>query len=363
MLGRHSRGGSAYLSDMRRVSHRSRRFTIATISSLAASTAMAQTGGVPDYDFDWATIGNVNNPAYTGPTSIGTSFPLGRGSVGYTYRMSKLEVTTAQWIEFLNTYTTQSFELSQRVRPPLIWGGLSDLSYTGPGIRYKLGPDPNAARLPAAGLTWYTAAMYCNFLHHGKNPNPASLDSGAYDTSTWGRIGPDGRLSDAEGHLPGARFWIPTFDEWVKAAHFDPAGNDGTGRWWQGPNRSDALPIYGPPGIGQSSAGTENWSIPLGAYPSVQSAYGLLDVSGGAREWLGTFGPQLDETTRRWDGASVRDVYLGDDARDSSDLAWRGGAEAPSNFMTMGLRIASVPAPPACAFFLTIALTTRRRGR
>lgn len=337
---------------------------VLTLITLATLTAVQPTHAqpAPDYDFQWATIGNPGNPAYNGPASSG-GFPAGRGSVGYTYRMSKLEVTTGQWMEYVNTFTTQSDDMAFFLRQPTRWGGESDLGYTGPGRRYVLDDDAPygqqaAAMAPVAGVSWRDAARYCNWLHNGKSTDPASLLTGAYDTSTWGPGPLPGSYTDAEHHLPGARFWIPTQDEWLKAAHFDPnKGGEGEAGWWTFNNRSDlAGPISGLPGIGQTSGETENWWIPLSAYPETTSAYGLLDLSGGASEWLEDIRVNSNFTDRRWDGSSVAGPLIADDAR-------RSGSDSPTaGSVDIGLRIASIPSPSSLGM-LGVLLLFQRRSR
>ena len=49
--------------------------------------------------FDWATVGNPGNTPDTEVMNDGTT---GYGGVDYTYRISKTEVTNAQYTEFLN---------------------------------------------------------------------------------------------------------------------------------------------------------------------------------------------------------------------------------------------------------------------
>ncbi len=335
---------------------------------------VARGQGVPDYGFDWVTIGNTNNAPYDRRTTNSPSlnFPAGRGSVGYEYRMSRLEITTGQWMEFVNTFTTQSDAMSFFFHEPAHWGGQSDLSYDGPGRLYELDPSiPNAAMAAVGGISWRDAARYCNWLNNGKSADVASLTTGAYDTSTWGPGPTGGSFTDAERHLPGARYWIPTLDEYLKAAHYDPnKGGEGVGGWWLYNNRSDTEPVSGPPGVGETSAGTGDFRIPLGSYPQTASAYGLLDLSGGASEWLedwvryGVPGEPTED--RLWDGAYIwQDPNL--EPEQSRDLAYRtGGANPQLGLVTLGLRLASIPGPSAGAaglVFLVLAGGGVRRRR
>lgn len=85
----------------------------------------------------------------------------------YEYRICKYEVTTAQWMEFVNTCSTLGgtwtfFGL------PVHWGARPDPNYFGPGRRYVLKDIPNAQMMAVYGISWRTAAMFCNWLHNGK---------------------------------------------------------------------------------------------------------------------------------------------------------------------------------------------------
>ena len=244
---------------------------------------------VPDYDFNWATVGDLGNPAYEG----GPYGQLaGRGSVDYEYRISRLEVTTAQWMEFVNTFSVQ-FPGGDPwgLEPTYISGMTIDYSYGGPGIKFKLNDFfERPAEMPVIGISWRDAAMYCNWLHNGKSTDPASLEYGAYDTSTWGYDQANNQYSDAPTHEPGAQFWIPTLDEWLKAVHYDPNKNGvGDGGWWMYGNGSDDPFVPGRPGEGTSTAGWEPagfpwwepYTIPLGAFEDVMSPWGLWDKASG----------------------------------------------------------------------------------
>lgn len=265
-----------------------------TTWSGAASRVFAQ--GPPDYDFQWTTIGNVGNAPYT--SSNPADFRInGRGRVDYAFRASRLEITTAQWVEFLNAFASiPGVPLDNS--GPQYWGGRpSGIDpTTGRTIWHVSALIPNAAQLPVSAVSWYDAARYCNWLTNSKQANLAALRTGSYDTTTWGG-NPDGTLTDAPHRTPGAMFFMSTLDEWLKASHYDPNRSaPGQGGYWQYKNRSDSPGVPGPPGTGTTSAGYQPggddslaWFIPLGAYADQQSAYGLWDTSGGAQEWLEDF--------------------------------------------------------------------------
>lgn len=73
------------------------------ILALFPLPALAQTP--PDYGYQFATVGAVNNPAFQDPTYPYPVHNLGRGSVSYEYRIAKTEVSTGQWVEFLNAFS------------------------------------------------------------------------------------------------------------------------------------------------------------------------------------------------------------------------------------------------------------------
>jgi len=257
---------------------------------IAAPSVMAQSN--PDYDFDFVTIGAPGSAPYTGDSPFGPPMAFGRGSVPYEYRIGRTEVTTSQWLEFVNTFTMRADYGFGLELLPTFWGAMRDWDYKGPGFRWMLHPGVEfAAMLPVQDISWRQGARFCNWLHSNKGPSFAALVTGAYDTTTWGNDG--GQFTDDANHLPGARFWIPSLDEWMKAVHHDPDRYaDAQEGWWLYPNGTDEPLVAGPPGVGQTTAGYQpggfggaEWKVPLGSYPDSVSPWGLLDASGGAREW------------------------------------------------------------------------------
>ena len=321
----------------------------------------------PDYDFQFSTVGATNNPAYAGPDLTGVDLLIGRGSVPYEYRVSKLEVTTAQWLEFENTFTAQkTLPPFLRFGGPTYWGAEVDPSYSGPGFKYKLRNVASAATFPVGGISWREAALYCNWLHNGKQASNQSLMDGAYDVSTFGDQGFN--FTDALTHRPDAKYWIPTIDEAMKAAHYDPNRyGAGQGGWWLNKNKSDDPGVPGPPGTGSTSGGWEDpnsqrgeWDIPLGSYPQSLSPWGLLDTSGGAKEWTEFVFYAPDPEERGLYGSAAGEHAF--DVWDHTSVAF---SNHPGDaFPFAGLRIASaVPSPASFGVVSLVFLVGRRSDR
>jgi len=343
----------------------------AHVLSLAAAlwTAPALAQAPPDYDFQWSRVGAPGNPAFEDPTQVGLTPVVGRGSVPYEFRMSTLEVTTSQWIEFLNAFSGVSSPHPFWYKfPPTFSGAMRD---TFPAYHYALRTDvPNAGMLPVGGITWRMGALYCNWLTNGKGSNPSSLLTGAYDTSTWGNLSQPGNpYTDGLTHLSTAKFWIPTLDEQLKADHYDPNRyGPGQGGWWKNKNKSDVFGTPGLPGVGTTSAGLMDpsnpdpnfaWRIPLGAYPQSQSPWGLLDTSGGAAEWDEEPFNLPNPSDRGWFGASAGDPAT------QLDSIFGIGSEIPSfQYSWIGLRIAStVPSPSGLVSISILSPFALRRRR
>ncbi len=349
-------------------------FQKCVLVAACAAGAVASAQPAPDYDFTWSTIGAVGNPAYVdNDPDYAHQVVNGRGSVGYEYRMSTLEVTTGQWMEFLNTFGGANGTPNQFWHANLTWWNAE----RGTDGIYQLRTDvADAAMTPVFGVPWRMGGLYCNWLHNGKGSDPQSLLGGAYDVSTWGTL-LNGQFTDASNHLPGARFWIPTLDEQLKAFQYDPDryGED-QGGWWLARNQSDTLGTPGPPGEGTTSAGLPfdiehpglERNIALGAYPDSLSPWGLLDTSGGTSEW----NEEIFPGHTPFGSFRFERGYMGSAAGD--DVAWMfldriwGTSSGSVNSPTtgIGLRLAStVPNPTAAllvGIFVLHRTSTRRKG-
>ncbi len=314
-------------------------------------------GGVHDYDFDWAVIGEPGNTAYDGSffeVPSAKSMMAGRGAVEYSYRISKLEITTGQWLEFVNLFAPQMDDRS--FGEPSFWGARK----TGPG-RHTLFTDPvfeTPELHPVLGITWREAAMYANWLHNDKATSLDAIMDGAYDVSSFGD-NPDGTFSDQLTRNPDAKFWIPSLDEWMKAAYYDPNkhGENKPG-WWAYPTTSDTAPVSGTPEEGgessveldETSNGLSAWRLPLGSYTDIRSPWGLWDLSGGASEWTEE---SLHNEARLAKGWYAGGGYFGK-PQFFPDHIDSGTGDDPGTGFIFGLRIAGVVPSPTSTVPLAV---------
>lgn len=333
----------------------------ATLSlALVAASAHAApilTQGADGYT--WSTITHAGNRA-PNASEHWWDPSFSAGSVNYEYRMATTEVTGSQWYDFVQAYA------------PYIGANFFDSGFSGPATfvgfdgqgvpRYVLNP---MLRNQGINVSWRYAARFCNWLHNDRSLTQPAFENGAYDTSTFTR-NPDGSYNDQLTRHADARFWIPTMDEWVKAAHFDPNRyGEGQEGYWLYPAGQDEPLTPGPPGApgAQTSAGLDiaKFGIPdIGDYPDVQSPWGLLDTSGGSSEWWETANlyPNGLVRHRRYKfseaGGPIPDFY---------DMMDVHSSTAPIVGLA-GVRLAAPVPAPSAAFLAPLALltyTTRRR--
>jgi hypothetical protein len=337
------------------------------LGALFAAPAQAQ----PDPSgIDFVTIGSAGNAGWAGRGRPDQW--IGRGGVSYEYRIGRFEVTSQQWAEFFSAaFDRPANDRLPHLQVPQFWGATPATPNTPGGQRWVT--LPGNEMIPVGNISWRMAAMYCNWLHNDKSTLRSAFLDGAYDVSTFGYINGGNVATDQAAHHPGARYWIPTLDEMIKASHYDPSkpNPDGTtGGYWLYSNGSNQ-PWVGAPPASMGGNGTANfgwraadfpganpYAVPLGAYPTT-NPWGLFDIAGGSSEWTeevitGTGG------IRYW----VNDGSFRSGAPGFSvvDAIYSVGGEYPSfPLPNFGLRIATIPSPPTLALLVLPLLSRRRR--
>ncbi len=266
------------------------RSTTKLLVGFAAVSAGLTVPASAQVTFDWATVGNPGNAA--DPLNSG-SIP-GIGSVADVYRIAKQEVTNDQYLEFLNAMAVTdpnglySFNMGLDERAGILQAGSSG-SFT-----YSM--RPNMGNKPVIYVTYFDAMRFVNWLHNGQ-------PTGAQDASTT----EDGvyAISDgvSETRAAGAQFFIPSENEWYKAAYHQPSADGGdSDDYWLYPTASNSIPTVATasatgdisnPGtnVANYDAGAD-WNGKNGNVTTVgtagalsESFYGTSDQGGNVWEW------------------------------------------------------------------------------
>ena len=184
-------------------------------------------------EFHWVLVDDPGNAPDTN----------GLGTVGRPYLVSRYEVTNDEYCAFLNLT-----EAGRRNRHGVADGpdrpaDLSSPTECDRGIIRSVDADgrcsytvaPYMGDKPVVNLRWCDAARLANWLHNGATDG-ADTETGAYQLP-----GDMGDESAALSPAPDARVWIPSVDEWYKAAFAKYKGGKCLG-YWKYPTGSDAKP-------------------------------------------------------------------------------------------------------------------------
>lgn len=302
--------------------------------------------------FDWAVVGQDlgNAPDNTG-----------FGSVSYAYRISKHEVTNAQYTEFLNAVDPTGANILgvyNGFMTSNIHGGINFNSGAANGSKYgiKPGQDNN----PVVYVDFDDALRFANWLHNGQGFG--DTETGAYILLGGTDIPTNGNSITRDA---GADFFLTSEDEWYKAAYYDPITNS----YFNYATSSNMEPISEAPAGGANSANYNrivNTTTPVGAYTGSVSPFGTFDQNGNVWEWHEGW---VVGSQRGFRGGS-----WGSQPRFSLAQSFGAGGPSDTEHNDLGFRIASlvpvvsnnaVPEPVTAALGLmglgVLGMATRRR--
>ena len=279
---------------------------------LCASPASAVT-------LDMVTVGNPGNSNDT----------TGYGAVNYSYQIGKFDVTISQYTAFLNAVAqSDPYSLySPYMATNLHAAGISQSGSSGSYSYSVIGPfgaTPAGAsspgNRPVTNVSWFDAARFANWMQNGQGS--ASTETGAYTLN-------GATSGTAPAKNPNAMFYIPTENEWYKAAFYSPVkGGAGSPGYYTYATQSDSTPgnVIGS-GSNQANyeiprphggyiysvtqtTGTpnQNYLTEVGAFTNSASYYGTFDQSGNVDQWNdleGTGGSSLGLRGGNWSTTNV----------------------------------------------------------
>ena len=296
-------------------------FCVFFISGVASATIDTFGTGANQFTIDFVPISGSTNPT------------SGYGIVNNDYRMGTYEITNDQWNKF-----TASL----------------GVPVTGePSYAYDQGPYWTGTNVPTNRVSWYEAAQFVNYLNTSKGYSQAYKFTGTqgqsdYTFTPWAVT--DAGYNAGNPYRNGNAFYfLPTEDEWVKAAYWNGTnlqeyatkvgeiltqGNGTSGTGWNYYDNGYVADPYGP------------WAVGSGS----EELNGTFDMMGNVFEWMESpynSGDYVSGSQRGLRGGSYYDI--GNFQKSSArDILTPGG-----EIHDAGFRVASEVPEPATLLLLS----------
>jgi formylglycine-generating enzyme required for sulfatase activity len=292
---------------------------------------------------DLVPVGNPGNAPDTRYNGISV------GSVDNYYQIGKYEVTAGQYTEFLNAVAKADPNglYNPAMGNPAGLGANIQRTGSSPNFSYTVAAD--WANRPVNDVSFWDAARFANWLHNGQPTGaqgPGTTEDGAYH---------DVGNQTLFGRNTSATFFIPTEDEWYKAAYHDQAAGLAA-TYFDSPMGTNAEPgrdMNETTNAGNNAnyfvndylIGSPYFRTPVGEFELSASPYGTFDQGGNVWEWNET---KVISPSRGMRGGSF--------AGPSNILH---ASSRPNNIPTnengdVGFRVASIP-EPATAILAVLA--------
>jgi formylglycine-generating enzyme len=174
---------------------------------LMVAVALTSAGAVRanTITLEMALVGDAGNATDT----------TGYGAVDHAYNIGKYEVTNSQYAAFLNAVDADGANPNSIYKTEMGSDARGGITFTGgaaSGAKYTT--RANMGDKPVNFVSWYDAARFTNWLNNGQG-------NGDTETGSYTLSGNKGVISKNVG----AQVYIPSEDEWYKAAYYNPANS------------------------------------------------------------------------------------------------------------------------------------------
>ena len=299
---------------------------------------------------------------------------FGYGAVANEFRMGRYEVTNYEYTEFLNAVDPEgsnpagiySASMTTDAR-----GGIVFSTSATAGAKYAV--KQLMGSKPVVHVSWFDAARFSNWVHNGYVKFQSTVDS--YSARETGAYPLLGATSGSFSREPGATAWVPSEDEWFKAAYFNVTDdvkyymNFATGLYFSTAEMDESnkpLPVAAD-SLGNGLAGGQGyrinwlrgaiWNDLLGNAVTVGTSgggsfYGTYDQDGNVEEWTESIGAFSEARVTRggnWSsgGRTSDGIFLNSSQAGIGERKFATSTQTQSD--KIGFRIAmwSGPIPPS----------------
>ena len=295
---------------------------------IATQTTETFSHGSQSFQMQFVKVGDAGN--------LGKNLGLSRniGSVNYEYWVGKIEV--------------DAFQIGVGNSSGSVGITVADWNHR----EFTYGSNP-----PATGISLHEAARFVNWMNISKGYSPAYKFANNYgpidlygtytgynDMMKW-NSNDAGYNQDNPFRNSQAHYFLPSIDEWFKAAYYDPTLSAGDGGYWKYATKSNMAP-------NPISGGTD------GAVYNLQTGPANVD-NAGSLSWYGTMaqGGNIWELQETAFDLNNDDIY--------ENRTWMGGAWSSSELQIssqygisrepgasndeygVGFRVAMLPEPSA----------------
>jgi formylglycine-generating enzyme required for sulfatase activity len=222
--------------------------------------------------------GNSDDPEDNGFSSADKN----SGAVAYIYKIGKYEVTNTEYTKFLNAVDPSGVNRLNLFNA----NNFGILENASGAIGSKYVPLDRSENAAVNFVSLYDAMRYCNWLHNGAVQG-GDTEDGAY-TLLGGNASPQNGLTVLRN--AGAKYAVPTEDEWYKAAYYEPGGD--TDDYWLYPTRGNSPPAADfAPGVAPSASYNNKYTgaSRVGQFTTTIGYYGTFDMAGNVHEWIESF--------------------------------------------------------------------------